>query len=186
MNKTNGRTGTVQRIDNSGPESGPERVWATVYAGRQLVTDIRSLVRSAVFSSVFLLRGYLSMGLSPATIRAYELWLYSENGARMIGMPIAASRVGFQFAQRVSTTLLTAIPVGHAKMTLNQYRLADMPEGRSLAGLERWLASFDVNGAYSTLLNVVVEEVRRMPEQLDWETYLWLPPHAEYEKMLGR
>lgn len=182
MNKTPGHKGTVHSIDNSGPE----RIWTTVYAGRQIVTDLRSLVRGAVFSSVFLLRGYLSMGLAPATIRAYELWLYSEDGARMIGMPIAASRVGYQFAQRVSTTLLTAIPVGHAKMTLNQYRLADMPHGRSLTGLERWLSSFDVDGAYSTLLNVVVEEVRRIPEQLEWEAHLWLPPHAEYEKMLMR
>jgi hypothetical protein len=104
----------------------------------------------------------------------------------MIGMPIAASRVGYQFAQRVSTTLLTAIPVGHAKMTLNQYRLSDMPHGRSLAGLERWLSSFDVDGAYSTLLKVVLEEARRIPEQLDWDAHLWLPPHAEYEKMLMR
>jgi hypothetical protein len=167
MKQTREQAKTVPMLDN--PD--PERVWAAIYAGRQMTIDVRSLIRGVIFSSVFLIQAYQSRHLAPATINAYETWLYTPSGGRLVGLPIAAYRAGYQFAQRVSTTLLTAIPVGHAKMTLNQYRLADKPHGRSLAGLEQWL----LNGAYTTLLTVLIEEIPRIPEQLDCETALWLP-----------
>lgn len=171
MKRTSTCAETDPRSGSSDPDSDPERVWAAIYAGRQMTIDVRSLIRGVIFSSVFLIQAYQSRHLAPATINAYEIWLYAPGGARLVGMPIAAYRRGYQFAQRVSTTLLTAIPVGHAKMTLNQYRLSDTPCGRSLSGLEQWL----LNGAYTTLLRVLVEEARRIPEQLDCETALWLP-----------
>ena len=177
MKRTSTCAETVHRPGSSDPEADPERVWAAIYAGRQMTIDVRSLVRGVILSSVFLIQAYQSRHLAPATINAYEIWLYAPGGARLVGMPIAAYRGGYQFAQRVSTTLLTAIPVGHAKMTLNQYRLSDMPHGKSLAGLEQWLLSKRQNGAYSTLLNVLVEDVRWIPEQLDTEIALWLPHH---------
>lgn len=178
MKATRARAETVHGIGDSDPAADPERVWAALFAGRQQLLDIRSRVRGIVLGSLFLTHSYRSRRLMPQTIAAYEIWLYSPKGkgATLVGMPVAAYRVGFQFALQVPTSLLS-IQIGQAKATLNHYRLADMAYGRSLAGLEQWLLSKRPDGAFSTLMAVVAAEVRCMAEQQDTETPLWLPHH---------